>query len=172
MSHVLWAGFTSTFCIVCKKGDYYTRRAAAGQKPGPLRSTCCLLFFPTSLQRLPLSSGLGLSLEQSLPKRLVKPSYTLKFHVEISVRIILCVLPFCPLPTKPKQTHSLMGKRLTYWHSLKLSTVKKWEIQSADREGSHSLASLAFCHWNTSPNTAETFQMKIHNPVADFTRIH
>lgn len=81
----------------------------------PWEDTCSLLFFPTSFQHFPSSSGLGLSLELSLPKHLVKPRYVPKFHVEISVRIILCVLPLCSLQTKPKQTLSLMGKRLTYW---------------------------------------------------------
>lgn len=138
----------------------------------PWEGACCLLFFPTSFQHFPLSSGLALSVQLSLPTCLLKPSYALKFHAEISVRVILCVLPPCPWPTKPEHSHGLMGKRLTSWQGFKLSTVKKWEIQLADREGSHSVASWAFCHWNTSPNTAEAFQIQIQDLAADFIRIH
>jgi len=69
-----------------------------------------------------------LSLELSLPKCFLKPSYAFKFHAELLVRVILCVAP------KPQQTHSLMGKRLSSWQGFKLSTVKKREIKSAEQE--------------------------------------
>lgn len=77
----------------------------------PGEDTCSLLFFPTSFQHFPLSSGWGLSLELSLPKHLVKPRYVPKFHVEISVRIILCVLPLCPFANQTKADSQSHGEK-------------------------------------------------------------